>query len=144
MIRTKLVRMKNGDDIIATIKQDELNTVLTNPMRLVFKRLPTGQVIMMLSPWLPVELLDEEHASIENDNVLTMIEPKMQLVEYYNRTVLAFNKLKMDFESKIDEYLIEQDDEDEEEYYDEEMTAEDLKEAMEELTNFKKTNKQFH
>jgi hypothetical protein len=144
MIRTKLVRMKNGDDIIATIKQDELNTILTNPMRLVFKRLPTGQVIMMLSPWLPVELLDEEHASIENDNVLTMIEPKMQLVEYYNRTVLAFNKLKMDFESKIDEYLIEQDDEDEEEYYDEEMTAEDLKEAMEELSNFKKTNKQFH
>jgi hypothetical protein len=144
MIRTKLVRMKNGDDIIATIKQDELNTILTNPMRLVFKRLPTGQVIMMLSPWLPVELLDEEHASIENDNVLTMIEPKMQLVEYYNRTVIAFNKLKMDFESKIDEYLIDHEDEDDEEDYNEELSDEELKEIMSEVSNLKKSNKFFH
>lgn len=144
MIRTKLVRMKNGDDIIATIKQDELNTILTNPMRLVFKRLPTGQVIMMLSPWLPVELLDEEHASIENDNVLTIIEPKIQLVEYYNRTVIAFNKLKMDFESKIDEYLIDHEDEDDEEDYDTELSDEELKEIMSEVSNLKKSNKFFH
>lgn len=136
--------MKNGDDIIATIKQDELNTILTNPMRLVFKRLPTGQVIMMLSPWLPVELLDEEHASIENDNVLTIIEPKIQLVEYYNRTVIAFNKLKMDFESKIDEYLIDHEDEDDEEDYDTELSDEELKEIMSEVSNLKKSNKFFH
>ena len=101
----KLVRMQNGDDIISDITQVGNMVTLTNPMRLIFRRLPTGQVMMLVAPWLPNELIEENYAMVSNADVLTFFSPKNKLVEYYNKMVEVNLQRKEDFGKVLDEYL---------------------------------------
>ena len=101
----KLVRMQNGDDIISDILQTGNMVKLTNPMRLIFRRLPTGQTMMLIAPWLPNELIEEDHAIIANSDVLTFFSPKNKLVEYYNKMVEINVQRKEEFGKVLDEYL---------------------------------------
>ena len=101
----KLIRMQNGDDIISDIAQTGNMVKLTNPMRLIFRRLPTGQTMMLVAPWLPNELIEEDHAIVANSDVLTYFNPKNKLVEYYNKMVEINVQRKEEFGKVLDEYL---------------------------------------
>jgi len=101
----KLIRMQNGDDIISDILQTGNMVKLTNPMRLIFRRLPTGQTMMLIAPWLPNELIEEDHAIIANSDVLTFFSPKNKLIEYYNKMVEINVQRKEEFGKVLDEYL---------------------------------------
>jgi len=85
MDNVKIIRMQTGEDIMASmIEEQEQNetVVLNNPMRLVFRRLPTGQTVLMMMPWLPVELIKEDSAIIYTTDIITVIEPKESMKEY--------------------------------------------------------------
>ena len=101
----KLVRMQNGDDVISDVTQVGNMVTLTNPLRLIFRRLPTGQTMMLVAPWLPNELIEENYAMVSNADVLTFFSPKNKLVEYYNKMVEINLQRKEDFGKVLDEYL---------------------------------------
>ena len=101
----KLVRMQNGDDIISDVTQVGNMVTLTNPLRLVFRRLPTGQTMMLVAPWLPNELIEENHAIVSNTDVLTFFNPKNKLVEYYNKMVEINMQRKENFGKILEDYL---------------------------------------
>lgn len=84
----KLIRLQSGEDIIAGLIEDsESNMVmLDNPMHLIFKRTSQGTVMFML-PWLPIELIKDNIATIVTDDILTIVEPKDDLVEYYGNII---------------------------------------------------------
>ena len=62
----KIVRLQSGEDIVADFIEDDENDVvmLNNPMHIIFKRMPTGQTVMMMMPWLPIELIKSNSALI--------------------------------------------------------------------------------
>ena len=62
----KLFRLATGDDIISAFVEDiESNTIiLQHPMKLVFRRIPTGATILAMMPWLPGELIKVDAACI--------------------------------------------------------------------------------
>ena len=101
----KLIRMQNGDDIISDILQTGNIVKLTNPMRLIFRRLPTGQTMMLIAPWLPNELIEEDHAVVSSSDVLTYFNPKNKLIEYYNKMVEVNVQRKEEFGKLLDQYL---------------------------------------
>ena len=84
----KLIRLQSGEDIIAGLTEDsESNMVmLDNPMHLIFKRTSQGTVMFML-PWLPIELNKDNIATIVTDDILTIVEPKDDLIEYYGNII---------------------------------------------------------
>ena len=84
----KIVRLQSGEDIIASIIEDDESemVMLNNPMHLIFKRTSQGTVMMML-PWLPIELIKDNMATIYFSDILTMIDPKDALVEYYGNMI---------------------------------------------------------
>ena len=136
----KLVRMQNGDDIISDILQTGNIVKLTNPMRLIFRRLPTGQTMMLVAPWLPNELIEEDHAVVSSSDVLTYFNPKNKLVEYYNKMVEINVQRREQFGKLLDEYLqSEIETADLEEEVEETELPTEVLEAMEE---FKRTK--FH
>ena len=59
----KIVRLQSGEDIVADFIEDDENDVvmLNNPMHIIFKRIPTGQTVMMMMPWLPIEQIGRAH-----------------------------------------------------------------------------------
>ena len=123
----KIVRLQSGEDIMADIIEDEENDTifLDNPMHIIFKRIPTGQTVMMMMHWLPIEIIKENSAIVYSSDILTIIEPKEDLVDYYGTVVI---EAQQRMEEKRDFSNEEEDDEYDEEEIDEEELFEVLKE----------------
>jgi hypothetical protein len=128
----RIVRLQSGEDIIADCipSLDEETVELKRPMHIIFKRIQTGRSIMMMMPWLPVELIKENTAHIYGADILTYIEPKDDLIEYYNNAVND-EDLETASTSSIRPQLFDEDDEP----TDEELDEEELQELMQERKN---------
>lgn len=124
----KIIRMQTGEDIVANIvEEDEDSVLLNSPMRLIFRRLQNGQSVMMMMPWLPVELIKEDSTIVYLDDIITVMNPKDSMIEYYENIV---NKSLMDA-SDFDDILSEP-EEDLEEINE---ITEELTERLEEIKN---------
>jgi hypothetical protein len=135
----KILRLQSGEDIIAShyVDKDTNLIYVDKPMHVIFKRIPTGKTIMMLLPWLPVELITENNAIIDYDDVLTMLEPRGELISYYLKAAANVDSLIGD--EDVGQSLIDDQDELFDEYLDgeeeldeEELSTEDLDEIIEE------------
>ena len=128
----KIVRLQSGEDIMADMIEDEENdtVLLDNPMHIIFKRIPTGQTVMMMMPWLPIELIKENNAILYTSDILTVIEPKDDLVEYYGNVVVEAQQ-RMEEQRKFTSLEGEMQDEEEEDDYDEEDDDEAEQELFE-------------
>ena len=142
----KVIRLQSGEDIIADIISDGDHTILNNPMVVMVRRSPTGSV-MMMSPWLPVEVISDNIASINNSEIVTTVNPRDSLVEYYLTRVGETNEdiEKSDFSlneynaSTTQDYLdtFLENNSDYEERYDEDETVDDLLNSLETPTDKK-------
>ena len=127
----KIVRLQSGEDIMADIVEDEENDtiLLDNPMQVIFKRIPTGQTVMMMMPWLPIEIIKENNAIVYASDILTIIEPKDDLIDYYGNVVVEAQK-RMEEQRNFSEMDDEEEDDDDDES--EEIDADELFELLKE------------
>jgi hypothetical protein len=102
--------MQSGEDIMASMLEDENSDQIqvNDPMRIVFRRLPTGQTVMMMMPWLPVELIKENSAMIYYSDIITVVEPKESMVRYYDKLVERTIEEMADSDKMIEGLLEEQ------------------------------------
>jgi len=129
----KIVRLQSGEDIIAGLIQDDESEMimLDNPMHLIFKRTSQGTVMMML-PWLPIELIKDNIATIYSSDVLTIVDPKDALVEYYGNMINTEQLKQMRDNTMVDNLkeIMNDDDEDEEDDNEESLTKEEAMEII--------------
>ena len=136
MHNVKIIRMQTGEDIMASMvgEEEEETVLLEDPMRLIFRRMPTGQTVMMMMPWLPVELIKDNNALIYNSDIITIVEPKESMIDYYEnlviKTMLEMEKSEEMIAGLLKAQAGEEDTEDEEEY-----SMEDLIQFVEEVKN---------
>lgn len=127
--------MQTGEDIMASMigEEQEETVLLEDPMRLIFRRMPTGQTVMMMMPWLPVELIKDNSALVYNSDIITIVDPKESMVEYYENLVIK-TMLEMEKSEEMIAGLLKkqagEEDESEEEY-----SMEDLIQFVEEVKN---------
>ena len=126
--------MQTGEDIMASMigEEEEETVLLTDPMRLIFRRMPTGQTVLMMMPWLPVELIKDNSALIYNTDIITIIEPKDSMIQYYDNLVTKTLIEMEKSEEMIEGLLKEQESEEEEE---EEFSMEELTKFIEDVKN---------
>jgi len=136
MHEIKLVRLRTGEDILSNYKEDSETemVMLKDPMTVMFKRLPTGQSMLMISPWLPIELIENNTATIYTDDILTVVEPKPVLIEHYVKMVNNLNKYINEDNDMLKSHLA-----DLEEDMDE-LEEEDIEEVLEALKEKKNSN----
>jgi hypothetical protein len=86
----RIIRMITGEDIVASMEGTKNNdsAIVRDPMRIVFRRLPNGKSILMLAPWLPIELLENNETEIYSNDILTIMTPKAEFIEYYENLLL--------------------------------------------------------
>jgi len=116
----KIVRLQSGEDIIANYLEDEENdtVLLDKPMHIILKRLPNNKTIMMMMPWLPVELIKENEAILYASDILSVFEPREDLVEHYDSVLNQF-----------EEALNSDEEDDEDDIIDGEMEIEEIQEG---------------
>jgi hypothetical protein len=134
MDNVRIIRLKDGEDIITSYHLNSNGTIeMYDPMTLFYKRLSAGKSMLLMSPWLPIELVQTNSACISMNEVLTIVEPRSALIEYYNNAVAEANEMISNFTDQIDSSLL--DDFDSEEKL-------DLEDEPEELQQNINTNKQ--
>ena len=112
--------------------------MLDNPMHLIFKRTSQGTVMMML-PWLPIELIKDNMATIYSSDILTMIDPKDALVEYYGNMINTEQLKQMRDDTIVNNLKEALDDSDDDEEEDNEETL--TKEEAMEIIHRRKSNR---
>jgi hypothetical protein len=107
MDKVRIIRLQSGEDIMASYHENEGTgeVYLGAPMTMFFKRLPSGKAMMMMSPWLPLELIEYNHTYIFVSDILTIIEPKKVLVEYYRKIVKETEEDALQDSKTIEESL---------------------------------------
>lgn len=142
----KIVRLQSGEDIIAGYIEDYETELITldNPMHLIFKRTTRGTVMMLL-PWLPIEIIKNNSASIFSTDILTTYDPKDDLIAYYDKIINHPQMKEMSDSSRnYSNYF----DDSEEGYEDEDEDEDDnsMEMSMEETTDMliRKKNNRVH
>jgi len=93
MDNIQIIRLRDGEDIIANIaKSDHSVFHLTNPMTLFHKRMSEGKMVVFMTPWLPIEIIELNEAKIFCNEVLTVVEPKKSMMDYYVKAVTEMNE----------------------------------------------------
>lgn len=134
MDNVRILRLKDGEDIIASYHLNSNGIIeMYDPMTIFYKRMSAGKSMLLMSPWLPIELIKSNSACISMNEVLTIVEPRTALIEYYNNAVVESNEMISNFTDQIDESLLGEFDPDEEF---------DLEDDSEELPQDTNTNKQ--
>ena len=135
----KIVRLQSGEDIIANYFDDKENDMilLDKPMHVIFKRMPNGKTVMMMMPWLPVELIKENSAIIDAADILTVVEPRDELINYYINAAFQTEELLGD--EQIGESLSMSEEEYDEDCggEEEQLSVEELQEIMDQKKNHK-------
>jgi hypothetical protein len=131
--------MQTGEDIMASMfeQEDSEQVQLNDPMRLVFRRMPTGQTVMMMMPWLPVELIKENSALVYSSDIVTIIEPKEAMIRYYDKLVERTVNDMADSDKLLENLLDEQEEESEEEQKQQEEMMQELMQHIQEVKNKK-------
>jgi len=132
MHEIKLIRLQSGEDIICTCHED-LETkmvMLKDPMTVIYKRIKNGS-ILLISPWLPAELIEDNTATIYTSDILTTVEPKLMVKNYYSKLVDSLDKFKKEEEETLRQFL---EDDSEGDVYDDELLdneEDEIKEILE-------------
>lgn len=140
MHNVKIVRLQSGEDIIASYKdekEEENMVLLDNPMVLIFKRMPTGKAIMMMAPWLPIELVEQNEAWLHTADILTIIEPKASLVDYYQNAITEASE-ELQEQDEMIESALQNMQNDIDDYDGEDLTEEEEELAMQELEDLRR------
>ena len=107
----KIVRLQSGEDIIANYMEDEENdtVLLDKPMHVILKRLPNGRSVMMMMPWLPVEIIKDNEAILYSSDILSVFEPREDLIEHYDNVLNQFEEALNSIEDDDEENDFEED-----------------------------------
>jgi hypothetical protein len=88
MEEVKILRLKTGEDIIAEVIHDNHQYTLVDPMRLDIRRDDrTNANLLGLDMWLPFQLIESNMATLWENDVLTVMTPTQEIVDYYYSTL---------------------------------------------------------
>lgn len=110
MNNVKLVRLKNGDDIIGDITYHTDDAfIIYDPMliEIDYRNKFTG---LMMKHWLPFQIIKKNQATLQIRDTLFMIDPSDVLCEYYLSSVERIREI-----ANAKEMMDDLDDEDYEE-----------------------------
>jgi hypothetical protein len=140
MPEIKLIRLQSGEDIICTCYEDiETKMVmLKDPMTVIYKRIKNGS-ILLITPWLPAELIEDNTATIYTSDILTTTEPKLMVKNYYSKLVDSLEKFKKEEEETLRQFL---EDDSEEGVYEDELDDEE-EDEVESILELHGTKKNF-
>ena len=94
MSTVKIVRLVSGEDIIGYVEEDNDTVLLGSPMTVLFKRIPSsGKSIMMMSYWLPHEIVEEDLVEIPRNQVLFIMNAKETIIDYYVSALVEADNL---------------------------------------------------
>jgi hypothetical protein len=84
----KIVRLKTGEDIIGNLcNKEDGDMDITEPMSVEVVDQGEHRPGLVMSHWLPIQLIKKNEITINSRDVLTMFDPNEEFCEYYQHAV---------------------------------------------------------
>jgi hypothetical protein len=108
MFSTQIIKLQNGEELIANVDLSITGTsyVLEEPMKFWIDYRNNNSLV--IQHYLPVQLIKENKISINVKNILTIMNPTEDFVEYYYHTIEKIKRLmkaKADIADMTDEEI---------------------------------------
>lgn len=89
----KILRLVTGEDIICYIERYQEEVIVRSPMELYIKTDPrSGNELLSLNNWLPFSVLKDNETVVHVKNILCVLEPSKELIEYYENSVVTMEE----------------------------------------------------
>lgn len=129
------MRLQSGEDIICGIEKDVDEVTMIDPFQIIFKRSEAGTVMVLL-PWIPLELVEKNVSKINHSDILTYFDPKETVIEYYQKMIDKMNiKKYLDSDENLDNLKNAFDEYDDEDFSEgqENISLEEIRETLDRL-----------
>jgi hypothetical protein len=108
MFSTQIIKLQNGEDLIANVDLSITGTsyVLEEPMKFFVDYRNNNALVMQ--HYLPVQLVKNNSVCIKDKDILAMLNPDEEFVEYYYYTIEKIKRLmkaKADIAEMTDEEI---------------------------------------
>jgi hypothetical protein len=100
MQEIKIVRLNTGEDVVAIIQQDATGVNLTDPMSIDFQTRGQNSAVVM-GHWLPTQLIDANEVFIKTENIMCIMKPNKDFLDYYTNSLNKLKRLK-DMENSVE------------------------------------------
>ena len=88
----RLIRLQNGDDIIASFELEDTIVKISEPMLLQLHHQGT-HMGLILQHWLPIQLIKKNETILQSKDIVCVVEPNDELSQYYINTVEKIKNL---------------------------------------------------
>jgi hypothetical protein len=102
MQEIKIVRLNTGEDIIASIYggENEGGYIISEPMTIDFRTRGQNSAVVM-GYWLPTQLTEVNEVFMRIENIMCMMTPNKEFLEYYNNSLDKLKRIK-DIENSVE------------------------------------------
>lgn len=92
--KTQIIKLQNGEDLIANVAHNESSQdfILDEPMVFLMDMRGNNSKLLM-KHYLPVQLIKKNQMTVKDKDVLSVIEPDVEFIEYYQNTVIKIREL---------------------------------------------------
>jgi hypothetical protein len=95
-VEVKFIRLNTGEDIVGNCIFDEEHSILIvdRPLKVVLQRnVEYGEAVLLMMPWLPLEIVEENIATLNYEDILTTTKPKDSFIEFYYDTLTKYEMM---------------------------------------------------
>jgi len=104
----RIVRLKDGTDIIAYVSIKEEYVTLMEPLELIIHHVRNNQGALALSAWLPHSLITENIATINVFDILLTMIPTDEMIDFYLNSVKQTKGLEVKSMEELNEEEMKQ------------------------------------
>lgn len=94
MNNIKIVRLKNGEDIVGQLTANGVYAYdIAEPMSVGLELRGGHELGLVMRHWLPIQLIKKNETVLEKQDILCVIEPADEFCEYYINTTKKIQDL---------------------------------------------------
>lgn len=91
MDKIKIVRLQSGEDVLCEYTEgDDGFVTLSNPFCFIIRRSDEYKSKILMTPWLPIDVIERNVADIYTTDVLTIMTPTQLVKDYYHKMVFEY------------------------------------------------------
>ena len=96
-----ILRLKTGEDIICYMEHYGHDEIVVRDAMMVFMKMDykVGKQLVQLEHWLPVQIIKENETIIKSSDVMAIINPSNEFVDYYTNAVSVIKQVKMELDT---------------------------------------------